>query len=153
VGGTSSITSTSNPTLTTLNSIGNVTCSSNTWNNFTSINTKGTAAGCKTGTSLKTAQSTLTVPTVTALAPFTMIKPRVDVWSLKASANYVFEYESGKIKVTVKDVNNEPDGTYYLGKHTYGATVLFDALCLTLTLREYAWKVAPPLEPCVTDNH
>lgn len=134
VGGTSSITATSNPTLTTLNSIGNVTCSSNTWSNFTSIKTKGTAPGCKTGTSLKTAQSSLTVPTVTALTPFTMTKPRIDVWSLKSSANYVFEYESGKIKVTTKNVNGVNDGIYYLGVHTYNSTVLRDALCQSVTV-------------------
>ncbi|HMY39835.1 MAG TPA: hypothetical protein PK011_10960, partial [Marinagarivorans sp.] len=134
VGGTSSITTTSNPTLTTLNSIGNVTCSSNSWNNFTSIKTKGTATNCKTGASLQTAQSALTVPTVTALTPYTMTKPRIDVWSLKSSANYIFEYVSGKIRVTTKNVNGLTDGIYYLGVHTYNTTVLYDALCQSVTV-------------------
>jgi hypothetical protein len=133
VGGTSTITATSNPTLTTLNSIGNITCSSNTWSNFSNIKTKGTASGCKSSPNLKISQSSLTVPTVTALTPYAMTKPRIDVWTVKNSANYIFEYVSGKIKVTTKDVNGVTDGVYYLGVHTYNSTILWDALCQSVT--------------------
>lgn len=41
--------------------------------------------------------------------------PTVDVYTLKASANYVFTYEDGKRKVAVKNVSGVADGSYYLG--------------------------------------
>jgi hypothetical protein len=133
IGGTSSIDAANWPTLGTLNSVGNVTCNNIYWSNFTEIKTKGSATGCATGSKLKTSQASVTAPTVTAVTAFSMTKPRIDVWNLKNSANYVFEYESGKIKVTVKNINNIPDGIYYLGKHTYNSVVLPDALCTSVT--------------------
>ncbi len=133
IGGSSSIDAANWPTLGTLNSIGNVTCNNVYWNNFTRINTKGSATGCATGSSLKVNQSSLTPPTVVALTPFGMSKPRIDVWTLKNTANYVFEYVTGKIRVTVKDVASVPDGIYYLGLHTYNSVVLPDALCKDVT--------------------
>lgn len=136
IGGTSTFNAaSSSPTITTLKSIGNVTCNNpgwGLWAGFTNIDTKGSAPGCKTGTNLKTGQSTLTVTAVAALTPFSMTKPRIDVWNLKTSANYVFEYVAGKIRVKVKNINGVADGTYYLGVHTHGSTTLFDALCLSV---------------------
>lgn len=133
IGGTSSIDTANWPTLGTLNSVGNVSCNNIYWTNFTRINTRGTATGCATGSSVRTNQTSLTVPVVPTLTPFSMIKPRIDVWSLKNSANYAFEYVSGKIQVTVRDINGVTDGIYYLGQHTYNSVTLRDALCKTVT--------------------
>jgi hypothetical protein len=127
IGGTSSLNVGSWPRVVGLDSVGNITCTNNSWNNFVSIKTKGTATGCNAG--VQTGQSAIVAPTVATLVPFVMVKPRIDVWNLKSSANYVFEPAGTKIKVTVNNINSITNGVYYLGVHTYNGTVLQDALC------------------------
>lgn len=45
---------------------------------------------------------------------------RVDVYPLRAAANYVFEYVGGRIQVQVSQVSGIPDGTYVLGPRQDG---------------------------------
>lgn len=49
------------------------------------------------------------------------IKPSatVDVFQLKDTANYVFEPEGSKMKVTVRNVSGIDDGVYYIGSYAY----------------------------------
>lgn len=57
----------------------------------------------------------------------------VDVFPLRPYANYVFEYESGRRKVTVQGVNGITDGTYYLGDYGWANNRgNKDFLCLAL---------------------
>ena len=44
----------------------------------------------------------------------------VDVYPLRAAANYVFEYVGNRIQVQVSQVSGVPDGTYVLGEHQNG---------------------------------
>lgn len=58
--------------------------------------------------------------------------PTVDVYTLKDSANYVFTYEDGKRKVTVKNVSGVADGTYYLGTVYRDYNYYPDHLCTSV---------------------
>ncbi|HEY6529776.1 MAG TPA: hypothetical protein VIZ65_13870 [Cellvibrionaceae bacterium] len=145
--GTSLINST-NPTVTTLNSKGAATCPGVSWIKFTNITTSSTATNCKTGTNLKT-NTTVTITPVVPLTPFAMIKPRIDVWALKNSANYVFEMEGTKFKVSVKNVNGVADGIYYLGDNTYSSVTTKYALCTAVnTSNVCTAPTASPRTPC-----
>lgn len=44
----------------------------------------------------------------------------IDVYPLRAAANYVFEYVDNRIQVQVSQVSGIPDGTYVLGEHHGG---------------------------------
>lgn len=77
---------------------------------------------------------------VATLSPILMPSSSVDVYALKSSANYVFDIEAGTgyKRVTVKNVADITDGTYYLGNYPYVWNVPelargnFDYLCTTV---------------------
>lgn len=56
----------------------------------------------------------LAVP-ITALTPTTLTIPTIDAYAYRSAANYQFDRDgSGRIVVTVSQVNGVSDGTYYL---------------------------------------
>src|SRR5690606_27053764 len=57
---------------------------------------------------------------------------RIDVYPLRAAANYVFEYVGNRIQVQVSQVAGIPDGTYVLGERQDGRK---DWLCRPGDLR------------------
>ncbi|GGA44086.1 hypothetical protein [Dyella nitratireducens] len=59
----------------------------------------------------------VTVPTITItpLPPVTISQPGIDAYALQSLANYQFQFVQGAIQVTVSNVANIPNGTYYLG--------------------------------------
>lgn len=59
--------------------------------------------------------------------PVITTAPRIDVATLKDSANYVFEIVNQKKKVTVKNITGIKDGTYFLG--SYPSSPHKDYLC------------------------
>lgn len=63
----------------------------------------------------------VSVPEVVVEEVNPTVKPAVDVdvYQLKDVANYVFEAEGSKRKVTIRNVNGIADGTYYLGFYDY----------------------------------
>lgn len=96
-----------------------LTCVSPYWTMFDSLLAEIALVNCPAvGTNVKSGVD-LTIPIMDVLPPYTTIKPVIDAWPLKAQANYAFEYTGGKIRVTVKNVNNIGDGTYLLGRYPY----------------------------------
>lgn len=90
---------------------GNVSCSSS--NSYT-IKAGGTIIGCVGA--LEPAQNPK--PAISLLPPLEPIKlsrPVVDAWALRASANYDIEMVSGKVQVTVRNVNGLDNDVYFLG--------------------------------------
>ena len=51
---------------------------------------------------------------ITALTASTISVPTFDAYAYQSSANYAFDQVGNDIKVTVKNVSNIPDGTYFL---------------------------------------
>lgn len=95
---------------------GNVTCPDTGWNLFDTIVAGGALINCISEGDIKV-DSSETVAVMAELIPVEQVQPRIDAWSVKASANYAFEYELGRVKVTVKNVNGITDGVYYLGDY------------------------------------
>lgn len=98
------------------------------WSSYTSINAAGSAASCSGSNAHSGA--TVSVDIMDELQAFTMEPVRVDAWALKNAANYVFEYESGRIKITVSNINGVTNGSYYLGDRSDGRK---DYLCDVVT--------------------
>lgn len=108
---------------------GNMTCPGTSWGLFDSIIAKGSLTNCPSSSNVK-GNTSVTIAVMEELQPFEQVQPRVDAWAVKASANYVFEYTLGKVKVTVKNVNSVADGTYFLGNYPdVGTTGYRDYLC------------------------
>lgn len=108
---------------------GDITCPSIYWTMFDQIEVGGSLINCPTGDNIE-GNATVTVAVMDEQPPFEQSQPRIDAWSVKASANYAFEYSLGKIKVTVKNVNSLADGVYYLGDYPdAGNTGFRDYLC------------------------
>ncbi|GAB7531627.1 hypothetical protein PS3A_40410 [Pseudomonas sp. 3A(2025)] len=102
------------PTTKIVNSGATVTCPSQYWMQYTSINAKATS-GCPTAN----ISNQVPASTLTALTPITVNRIKIDATDYKSSANYIFEYVSNKIRVTVSGINGITDGVYYLGKYGY----------------------------------
>lgn len=74
-------------------------------------------------------------PTTVAVAEINITEPaapKVDVYALKDSSNYVLEYLDGLRKVTVRNVSGINDGTYYLGDVVRNHNTLPDYLCTSV---------------------
>lgn len=57
----------------------------------------------------------------------------IDVYPLKSEANYVFEIDAGgRRKVTIKNVHDIPDGSYFLGDYAHDGRGYKDFLCTEL---------------------
>lgn len=72
------------------------------------------------------------VVSVAALAPLKMTVPKVDAYSFKDAANYVFQREGTRIKVTVSNVSNVVSRTYYLGSFIRNYEKINNYLCKTV---------------------
>lgn len=72
---------------------------------------------------------TVDVVPMAPLSAFTLTRPRVDAYGLKASANYVFQRENGRMKVTVRNINGIADGDYYIGRYQVQDNDRVDYLC------------------------
>lgn len=108
---------------------GNVTCPGNSWNMFDRIVAGGSLINCISNTNTQV-DPTVNVAVMAELVPFEQVQPRIDAWALKGSANYAFEFNLGKIKVTVSNVNGINDGVYYLGDYPDDDTTGYrDYLC------------------------
>lgn len=107
---------TSWPTTKIVNSQATVTCPSQYWSNYQSIKAKSTV-NCPT--SNVSAPTTVAITLMQRLSAFTVEPEHVDAYPLKDSANYAFEYENSRIKVTVQNVNGLANGTYWLGNYSY----------------------------------
>lgn len=79
----------------------------------------------------------VSVNLMSELQPFTMDPPRVDAYEYKDSANYIFEYENGAIKVTTKNISNIEDGSYKIGKIKIAYNDRWGYLCKTLNSSGY----------------
>lgn len=67
-----------------------------------------------------TIDSSIVPPTITPVEEVKLLRPVVDAWALKASANYAIEYAAnGTLSVKVNNVNGITNGDYFLGH--YGA--------------------------------
>lgn len=107
---------TSWPTTSIVNSQATVTCPSQWWGNYRSIKAKS-AINCPT--SNVTAPASVSVTLMQKLTAFSIEPPKVDAYPLKDAANYVFEYDNNRIKVTVQNINGIPNGSYWLGQYGY----------------------------------
>ncbi|WP_163020482.1 DUF342 domain-containing protein [Pseudomonas viridiflava] len=107
---------TSWPTTKIVNSQATVTCPSQYWSNYQSIKAKSTI-NCPTAN--VTAPAAVSISLMQRLTAFSVDPQRVDTYPLKDAANYAFEYENNRIKVTVQNVNGLADGAYWLGNYGY----------------------------------
>lgn len=89
------------------------------WTNFTTISINGSfGAGCApvSGAGKTVTQpAAVTVNVMNPVPPFEMPSLSVDVYPYREEANYIVSYESGKIKVEVKNIQGLTNGTYYVG--------------------------------------
>lgn len=102
------------PTTRTVNSGATVTCPSQWWGQYSSINAKATS-GCPT----TNVSNQVPAATLVPLNPISVTRIRIDANDYKSSANYIFEYVNNKMRVTVSGINGITDGVYYLGKYGY----------------------------------
>jgi hypothetical protein len=98
-----------------ISAVGQVTCSGTVAHN---ISAAVIDAACIPGIH---SIGVVAAPQVDELPPVTLAQPKVDAYTLKGAANYVIEFVSGKVQVTVKNVNGLQDGVYYIG--SYGSYV------------------------------
>ncbi len=113
--------------LTTARSEGTITCPSIYWQEFSSIQAKVATKNCA-GENIN-APWPVSVKTMLPITSITLIKPKVDAYSLKSSANYIFQIENNKIKVSVRNINSLPNGDYYLGEYNTQNNDRVDYLC------------------------
>lgn len=102
------------PTTRTVNSGATVTCPSQWWGQYSSINAKATS-GCPTANISNQVPAATLVP----LNPISVARIKIDANDYKSSANYIFEYVNNKMRVTVSGINGVTDGVYYLGRYGY----------------------------------
>ncbi|WP_246434547.1 hypothetical protein [Teredinibacter haidensis] len=96
---------------------GDIQCPYNSWNSFISLHAGGALNNCSTGDGVDSqASESVSVTTIDELQPFTMEPVMVDAWALKSQANYTFEIDDGKMRVTVQNINSVVNGVYYIGK-------------------------------------
>lgn len=75
-------------------------------------------------------QVDITPVVVPAVPVVSVPPPTIDVYPLKAAANYAFEIDAdGDIQVTVQNVSGIPDGLYALGYKLVGGAAHPDYLC------------------------
>ncbi len=79
---------------------------------------------------------------VPKITPIVMTRPNIDVNEFKASANYVFFYENGKQRVTVRNVDGIDDGTYFIASYTTNNKN--DYLCTELNAQGKCSKPTTP---------
>jgi len=79
---------------------------------------------------------------VAVIDPIVMERPEIDANQFKDSANYVFFYENGKRKVTVRNVDGIDNGTYFIASYTTNNKN--DYLC---TAVDGAGKCSAPTTP------
>lgn len=115
------------PKVATARSEGTITCPSVNWKEFSSIQAKVSTKNCA-GQNVS-APSPVSITTMLPITKLTLTKPKVDAYNLKESANYVFQREGSKTKVSVRDINNIPNGDYYIGKYTAQNNDRVDYLC------------------------
>lgn len=72
----------------------------------------------------------LSAVSVPVIDPVVMERPVIDANTFKESANYVFFYENGRRRVTVKNVEGINDGTYFIA--SYNTNNTHDYLCTAL---------------------
>ncbi|WP_162934925.1 hypothetical protein [Pseudomonas cavernae] len=108
----------------TVNSQANVSCSGGSAG---TINASGNVS-CASAAQIN-APVPVSIVLMAPLQPFTLPKPNVDAFELQALANYVFEIEGGKKKVTVRNVNGIPGGVYFLGRYPTPNNDRNDYLC------------------------
>lgn len=63
------------------------------------------------------------------LSKLSFASPKIDAQSLKESANYIFQAEGRKMKVSVRNINSIPNGDYYIGKYSAQNNDRVDYLC------------------------
>lgn len=101
----------------------NLLCPTPGWSQITSGSFNGLAIGCAS-TTLFTDKVSVgasnNVEIMNELPDIVIPRFVVDVWTLKAHANYAFEWDAavGATKVTIKDVNGIADGEYYIGNYS-----------------------------------
>lgn len=106
-----------------------VTCPKPSWSNFTSIRAQIATKNCKQHENIIAPDTTVSVTTMTPLTKVILTRPKVDAYSLKSSANYIFQIENNKIKVSVRNINSLPNGDYYLGEYNTQNNDRVDYLC------------------------
>ena len=86
---------------------------------------------------------TVSVPTISPFVPTSPVK--VDVSTLAGFANYAFDVDSSNnIKVTIKNVNGIPNGTYFIGKYRINYGDYFDYYCNALDSNGYCTSPTSP---------
>lgn len=100
-----------------LTAIGSVTCTAN-WQTFPSIRAGGAVTGCNLASGIQqNVNPKPVVGIIEKLQPVKLVQPKVDAWMLRPSANYAFEFEGDKAKVTVNNIQGMTNGVYYIGKY------------------------------------
>ena len=79
---------------------------------------------------------------VPKITPVVLARPNIDVNEFKESANYVFFYENGKQRVTVRNVDGIDDGTYFIASYTTNNKN--DYLCTELNAQGKCSKPTTP---------
>ncbi|MED5606655.1 MULTISPECIES: polymer-forming cytoskeletal protein [unclassified Pseudomonas] len=143
----------------TANAVGNIAI--NAWLNVRTINSRATitcpAAGWTTFDSIRAlavsncpaidkvqAPAEVSFELMAKLEPYVMPqKPTVDAYTLKAGANYVFEFAAGQRRVTVRNVNGLADGEYFLGNYSHDGRGWRDFLCLQVDTSANCLDPAP----------
>lgn len=96
--------------------LGKVTCPGGNPENMHVI--KATSAENLDPNCKGTADSTITPPTITPVEQVKLVRPTIDAWALKESANYAIEYApNGTLSIKVKNVNGIANGDYFLGHY------------------------------------
>lgn len=115
----------------------NLKCPAAQWTNYTTVHLAGTLDDTCTHQKarLDNMDPSIVVPTevtVEVMNPvpeFALPSLRIDVFKLRPDANYVVEYDSGRITVTINNINGETNGTVYQLGNYDGNVQKPDALC------------------------
>ena len=127
-----------------ITSEGSLQCPDSTHYELGNISFNGTinciVTGSTVGTTAENASNSVSL--IPEIDPFVIPPFVVDVWKLQSSAHYIFEYKDGHEKVTVQNVNNVPDGEYFIGRYgNYRAqlctAITGDDVCVTPAVRTY----------------
>ncbi|CAD5108309.1 polymer-forming cytoskeletal protein [Zestomonas carbonaria] len=130
-------------TVNEVNSKATVTCHSETWSGFGSIRAQA-VNNCPRNSKVQAPKDVI-FQLMTELQPFDMPqRPTVDAYKFKEAANYVFEFEGRKRRVTVKSVNGLADGVYYLGDYKRDHRGRKDYLCSSVDSNS---RCIEPVEP------
>lgn len=143
-------------TISDVVSMGDISCVSQWWNNFTSLAANGGLNSCSSSGSTQGGASNI-VTSMTPLEPYTHENTTVDVWAIQSAANYIVGFDSAqnRIKVTVNNVHGITSGSeFFVGQYNnYNGVSYLDYLCETVNGSGKCMAPAEPLIPlCIGES-